>query len=131
MWATRGAAGVGYSEQRARETEDGAEDEFSALRAADKEERLRAQTARLALAQRLLMRVLDLSPGYAAATSSYNCLLDTLKIENPLEFEALLARDLRRPLVMERVLDINSGLKVPKFEKSSAQKMLCVGGVLA
>jgi hypothetical protein len=77
------------------------------------------------------MRVLDLSPGYAAATSSYNCLLDTLKIENPLEFEALLARDLRRPLVMERVLGINSGLKVPNFEKSSAQKMLCVGGVLA
>ena len=35
--------------------------------------------------------------------SSYSCLLDTLKVENPLQYEALLAGDLSRPLVQEHL----------------------------
>ena len=60
---------------------------------------LQAQSQRMKIAQRLFMRALDLCPRHRAASTSYSFLLDTLKIENPLLFEDLLALDLRRPEV--------------------------------
>jgi tetratricopeptide (TPR) repeat protein len=114
------SSGDAYNVQREGEIEDGAEDQFSALRAADKAERLQAQAVRFELAQRIFMRVLDLSPGYAAASTSYSLLLDTLKVENPLEYEAMLVRDLQRPQVLSHVWNITRNLNDYLLEHNDA-----------
>ena len=114
------SSGNAYNVQREREIEDGAEDQLSALHAADKDERLKAQAVRFELAQRIFMRVLDLSPGYAAASTSYSLLLDTLKVENPLEYEAMLVRDLQRPQVLSHVQNITLNLNDYLLEHNDA-----------